>query len=143
MEKKISLLEALTGFNYELSYLDGSKITIATAPQEIISHGQVKVVKNKGMPFYKDAFSHGNLYIKFNVEFPARGQLKNEQIEALKTILPGPKQSVLDKKKNYELLEDFDEHETNPHEEGGRNKGDDEEDEEMSHGGQRVQCAQS
>jgi DnaJ family protein A protein 2 len=32
MEKKISLLEALTGFNYELSYLDGSKITIATAP---------------------------------------------------------------------------------------------------------------
>lgn len=45
-------------------------------PGEVISHDEFKVVKGKGMPFYKDAMAHGNLYIKFIVEFPKRGQLK-------------------------------------------------------------------
>jgi DnaJ-class molecular chaperone len=36
-------------------------------PNEVISHNEVKTVKGKGMPFWKDAMGHGNLYIKFNV----------------------------------------------------------------------------
>ena len=39
MEKKITLLEALTGLNFELKLLDNSKITISTMPGEVIPHG--------------------------------------------------------------------------------------------------------
>jgi len=27
------------------------------------------------MPFWKDAFSHGNLYVKFIVDFPKKGEI--------------------------------------------------------------------
>lgn len=38
-EKKISLLEALTGFSLEIKHLDGSSLKIATAPGDVIAHG--------------------------------------------------------------------------------------------------------
>jgi len=46
---------------------------VATKPNEVIAHEEIKSVKGKGMPFYKDAFSNGNLYIVFKVEFPKKG----------------------------------------------------------------------
>jgi len=61
--KKISLLEALTGVTIEIEHLDGKKITIATAPGEVLSNAELKTIKNLGMPFYKDGMSNGNLYI--------------------------------------------------------------------------------
>jgi len=54
MKKKISLLEALTGFHTTVEHLDGSKFIISSIPGEIIEEGQKKVIKNKGMPFYRD-----------------------------------------------------------------------------------------
>jgi len=65
--KKITLLEALTGFHFELEHLDKTKLTIATAPNEIISDNEIKTIKGKGMPFFKDSMLHGNLFIKFSV----------------------------------------------------------------------------
>jgi len=65
MKKKISLLEALTGFHFTIEHLDHSKLTIATAPGEVISDGNKKTLKNKGMPFFHDNISHGNLIIDF------------------------------------------------------------------------------
>jgi len=41
------------------------------------------------MPFYKDNFSNGNLYIQFKVEFPKKGSLKKEHVDLLKKGLPG------------------------------------------------------
>jgi len=38
IEKKISLLEALTGFHFSLKMLDGTNLIVATAPGEVISH---------------------------------------------------------------------------------------------------------
>jgi len=70
LEKKISLLEALTGFNFALKHLDGESITIASNPGEIISSGATKTIRDKGMPFFKDAMSYGNLFIKFTIDFP-------------------------------------------------------------------------
>lgn len=40
MEKKITLLEALTGFTLEVKHLDGAILKIATAPGDVISHGK-------------------------------------------------------------------------------------------------------
>lgn len=66
-EKKISLLEALTGINFELKHLDGKKFKITTLPNEILSHNEIKCIKGKGMPFFKDSLSFGNLYVKIIV----------------------------------------------------------------------------
>ena len=88
IEKKISLLESLTGFNFEVPHLDGSKIVVTTIPGDIISPNSVKTIKGKGMPFFKDNYTFGNLFVKFNVEFPAHGSLKSKDIDALKSIFP-------------------------------------------------------
>ena len=45
-------------------------------PGEVISHGQTKLIRNQGMPFFKDEMGSGNLFVKFDVEFPKKGQLK-------------------------------------------------------------------
>ena len=73
VEKKISLLEALTGFTMEIKQLDGTILKIATAPGDVISHGklnnkclkliliyqeQIKTVKRKGMPFCHGSWEH-------------------------------------------------------------------------------------
>jgi len=38
MKKKISLLEALTGFTFKFNHLDGREVQVATMPGEVISH---------------------------------------------------------------------------------------------------------
>ena len=39
VDRKISLFEALTGTAFYIEHLDGKKLLIATAPQEIINPG--------------------------------------------------------------------------------------------------------
>jgi DnaJ family protein A protein 2 len=139
-KKKISLYEALTGCAFYVEHLDGKKLLITTAPKEIISPGTTKQLNQKGMPFYKDSMSHGNLYIIFDVEFPKYSELKN--IENLKQILPVPKDLITNIDKNKcEVLDDFDEDGINSHPEGGKGKKHSEDDEDEPRG-QRVQCAQ-
>lgn len=41
MRKEISLLEALTGINFEIIHLDGEKVKVVTYPGEIISPSRV------------------------------------------------------------------------------------------------------
>ena len=67
IEKKISLLEALTGVYFEVKHLDGEILKIATPPGKYIENNKVQTIEGKGMPFFKDAFTHGNLYVKFLV----------------------------------------------------------------------------
>lgn len=43
------------------------------------------------MPFFKDSMCYGNLIVKFDVEFPKKGEITPSNIETLKKILPGPK----------------------------------------------------
>jgi len=140
-KKNISLYEALTGCSFVLEHLDGRKLNITTAPGEIISPGALKQLSRKGMPFYKDAMSHGNLYITFNVEFPKKGEIKNP--EELKKILPCPSNVPQFDKKTAEYLEEYDETSKTATADGSRGRGDDDdEEEEGARGGQRVQCAQ-
>lgn len=48
-----------------------------------------KQLSRKGMPFYKDAMSHGFLYIDFDVQFPKSGEIKNA--DELKKVRKGKK----------------------------------------------------
>lgn len=127
-DKEITLLEALTGVIFELEYFEGKILTIANKPFDTISHEQIKTIKDKGMPFYKDNFKNGNLYIRFTVAFPKKGDLNEKDIPKLRSLLPGPKFVPLDKSKKFEYMDEFDEDDLNPSPEGGKGKEDDEED---------------
>lgn len=53
-KKTASLIEALLGFNFKLSHLNGREYTIYSRAGEVVGDHDKKVVKGLGMPFYKD-----------------------------------------------------------------------------------------
>lgn len=63
--KKITLLEALTGFEFTLKHLDGTVHQISLLKNEVISDQENKIVRGLGMPFYKDPMNFGNLIVQF------------------------------------------------------------------------------
>ena len=80
--KKLTLKEALTGFTFELKFLQDTTYTINNHSGKIIGPGYQKYVSKMGM---KRKGSVGNLIILFDVEFPKT--LSVEQIKSLTKIL--------------------------------------------------------
>lgn len=83
MDQEITLLEALTGKNLELTTLEGRNLTIPL--NDIIKPGYEMIVPNQGMPISKEPNKRGNLRIKFDVKYPSR--LTNEQKADLRRVL--------------------------------------------------------
>lgn len=81
LNKKISLKEALCGFDFLINYFNNRKFTIKNE-DNIIRPGFSKVVPGLGL---KRGEHKGNLIITFDVEFPEK--LDDNVIETLKTIL--------------------------------------------------------
>ena len=96
IQKKITLLEALTGYKFTITHLDGSTHLIQSGPGEIVKPGDVKTVEELGMPLFKLTFKNGNLFIYFDVEFPPPAYFQPPAIEALKAALPPPDQAIMD-----------------------------------------------
>lgn len=88
MIKKITLSEALLGFQFTFNHLDGRKIVVSSEPNQIITPHSIKVIQHEGMPKRGNQFEKGDLYIKFEIEFPNSSQITNEFKDALKTCLP-------------------------------------------------------
>ena len=85
------------------------------------------------MPTYKNPFEKGRLIITFHVNFPET----LEKIPAIEKILPARKEVIVPDDVEEHELEEFD-----PEEERMRQEAYNEDsDEELGHGGQRVQCA--
>ena len=139
IEQKISLIESLSGFSFNINHLNGTKITIQTENKEIIQHLQTKKVANMGMPHNKSVINCGDLFIVFNVIFPK--VISDENLAQLKAILPGPILPKLVETKNiYKMT-------TAPDIKSGFSKApkqtmdEEEEEEERSiPGGQKVDC---
>ena len=70
MEKEITLLEALTGCNFVIDFLDGSKFRVQSQAGQTIKPDQLMTVEEKGLPFHKNPYKFGNLFILFSVKFP-------------------------------------------------------------------------
>ena len=147
IEKEITLLQALTGVDFVLTHLDGKKIRIKNKPGEVIKPDEIKTVEGHGMPYHKQTFKFGNLFVVFKVVFP--DALKPDQISKIDQALSTQK----NKNKDVEMevaetcnIIDYKEFHRNTHHEGGQEgngNGSDEEGEGHGHGGrQRVQCAQ-
>lgn len=148
MEKSIPLIEALGGVQFTLQHLDDRVLYIKTDKGEIIKPGDIRVIAGEGMPKHKSPFEKGNLYIKFNIEFPKPGSLTDSHIQQLEKILtpprtPAPKVTQEMEKVSLGKVSEQDARRSQgqSHHNHGAHMEDDE-DEPEGQGGQRVQCAQ-
>ena len=146
LEKEITLLQALTGVDFVLTHLDGKKIRIKNKAGEVIKPDDIKTVEGHGMPYHKQPFKFGNLFVVFKVTFP--DSLKPDQISKIGEALASQKKK--DKDVDMEVSEtvsmiEFKDFHRNTHHEGGQEgngNGSDEEGDGAGHGGgQRVRCA--
>ena len=81
LEKKITLKDALCGFSFEITYINGKSYTLNNNSGNIIPHGFRKVIPNMGLE--RDQHK-GNMFIEFNVQFPDK--LSESIITSLKKI---------------------------------------------------------
>ncbi|XP_022756958.1 dnaJ protein homolog 2-like [Durio zibethinus] len=88
VEHNLSLTEALCGFQFALTHLDGRQLLIKSNPGEVIKPGQYKAINDEGMPHHQRPFMKGSLFIHFNVDFPESGVISPEQCRTLETLLP-------------------------------------------------------
>lgn len=145
IDMKISLLEALAGFKFNIQHLDGNKVSIETGKDEITSHKQTKMVQNLGMPHHRSPMTHGELFVHFSVEFPTK--VTQEQVEVLRKVLPGPLLPKYDETPRKYILAKALESKSNDKQRNQNFEQEDEEDEDEghghgAHGGQRVECNQ-
>lgn len=84
----IGLVEALCGFQFTLAHLDGRHLVIKYPPGKVIEPGCTRVVRGEGMPQYRNPFEKGDLYIKFDVQFPESGWISTEKLTELEDLLP-------------------------------------------------------
>jgi DnaJ family protein A protein 2 len=143
MQQNIPLVNALTGYSFEVNHLDGKKILIHTPPGMIIQPDAVLEVIDQGMPIYSYPFEHGSLYVKFNVIFPTK--IEPDQCDILKSALPGllvHPNSNADTTKA--LLQPIDKQRSHDRSQQYRERNAYSSDEEEEHGqrGSNVQCAQ-
>ncbi|KAK1354522.1 dnaJ protein-like [Heracleum sosnowskyi] len=144
VEHTLSLTEALCGYQFVLTHLDGRHLLIKSNPGEVIKPDQFKSISDEGMPMYQRGFMKGNLYVHFNVEFP--DSLTVDQVKALEAILP-PKPAQQMTPMELDECEETTLHDVNIEEEMRRKQAQAQqeaydEDEDMHGGAQRVQCAQ-
>ncbi|CAI0447544.1 unnamed protein product [Linum tenue] len=145
VEHTLSLTEALCGFQFVITHLDGRQLLIKSLPGEVVKPDSFKAVNDEGMPLYRKPFLKGKLYIHFTVDFP--DSLTPDQVKSLETVLPAKQPSGLTEMELDEC-EETTLHDVNIEEEMRRKQQQaqreayDEDDDEMPGGAQRVQCAQ-
>ncbi len=88
---------------------------------------------NEGMPLHRDPQTKGKLLIKYTVKFPTSEFAAQDQLKALRKLLPKPeKQIIPDGAERHVLMES-----------DGRGLNRDEEYEQNYHAGPGVQCRSS
>lgn len=70
MEKEITLLESLTGCDFTVDFLDGSKLRVQSKPGQVIKPDTLMTIEDKGLPFHKNPYRFGNMFVLFRVKFP-------------------------------------------------------------------------
>jgi len=71
MDRKVSLLDALTGVRFSVKHLDGSDILVSCGEGQVVQPGEIWTMAGRGMPRHGHAGAHGDLLVRFDVEFPA------------------------------------------------------------------------
>lgn len=92
---RITLLEALQGFSRSvLTHLDGRRLHLTKARGDVVRPGQVDVVHGEGMMDQRRSERRGDLFLRYEIEFPTDEWARNADEAALSTLLP-PKRTDL------------------------------------------------
>lgn len=146
--KTLSLNEALCGFEWMITHLDGREIVVKNLPGEVIkpvtSQGTpfVKIVPNEGMPSLGNPFVKGNLYVLFKIQFPTDGDLSASVIKTLQNTLPNPS-GTLDYDENVAEVVSLEHADLRTFGKGGAESQTSAYDSDEEGPGQAVQCEQS
>ena len=81
----INFIDSIIGFNFLFKHLDNTQFIISS--DDFIKNNDIKVIKNKGMPYNSSSNVFGDLIIKFNIIYPQNIDFKHHQ--TLKNIF-GP-----------------------------------------------------
>lgn len=87
IKKTISLRDALTGVKFDVKHLDGRNLTVTSPGREIVKPGDVKAIREEGMPLPRNPMNKGNLYVVFDIEFPKPDALEGK-LQELRGLLP-------------------------------------------------------
>eukprot|EP00043_Microstomoeca_roanoka_P009257 m.88133 g.88133 ORF g.88133 m.88133 type:complete len:404 (+) comp14530_c1_seq1:231-1442(+) len=89
MKKKIGLTEALCGFDFGITHLDGRVLHVKCPPGEVVAPDSIKIVKGEGFPEHRRIFDKGDLFILFEVDFSMPEELRStEHLKKLEALLP-------------------------------------------------------
>jgi len=142
MLKKIKLVEALGGFQFQITHLDGRVLLVKSSPGEVIKPGDYRWVEGEGMTQHRNPFDKGRLKIVFDVEFPAPSTLNPQQIKVLQSVLP-PAAAPQPLPAEYEEVNPITAEEApGTRRRGAREAYDDDDDEDGHHRAGGVQCHQ-
>lgn len=145
MEHKLTLQEALCGYEIYITHLDDRVLRVRSNPGEVITPGDIKCISGEGMPGYKRPYEKGRLIIRFDVVFPKT--LTPDAVKLLEKALPKPSQSKPLKVKEEDIedvtLMEFTGAERGSGGRGGHREAYDEDEEDGRHGHPGgVPCAQ-
>ncbi|CAM9231972.1 unnamed protein product [Heterosigma akashiwo] len=139
MSKKITLVEALCGYEFTVTHLDGRVLKISSKPGEVVKPDELRMVDGEGMPHHGNPFTKGRLFILFKVQFPANYSLEASQVALLEQALGADRPQVeLDGEEEECETEAVDLSQFGSGPRGGARQAYDSDDE--GQGGQRVQC---
>ncbi|KAK8747223.1 hypothetical protein OTU49_016691 [Cherax quadricarinatus] len=139
MKQTITLTEALCGFSRVVKHLDGRNLLIKHPPGSVLVPGCVRGIEKEGMPFHKNPFEKGDLYVRIEVEFPDNYFASEGKLKELEAILGGrPAAPALPEDAEEVNMSDIEE---TPSMGGNRGQYYDEDDDHPHMGGQHVQCA--
>lgn len=140
VEKEISLVESLCGVSFTIEHLDGRTLLVKTDPGMVLEPDCIKTIPGEGMPLYGNRTLHGNLFIKFRVQFPE--YLSEEQRTLLDRVLgPRPQLSLNGTEEHVEQVSMID-YRPEHGKDSQRSENAYDEDDEGMESGPRVQCAQ-
>jgi DnaJ-class molecular chaperone len=91
----LTLVEALTGFTFPIHHLDGRTLLVKSEPGGVVKPGDIKALREEGMPMVRNPYVRGNLYVEFDVTFPTAAQLSEASKKILKQVLPPPAPEAL------------------------------------------------
>jgi len=91
LNREISLLEALTGFEIQVQHIDGRILKVKAPSNTVTKPGDIHVLEEQGMPIKGRPSSHGRLFIKYSVKFPDAKDMKSNNVrQKLREALPRP-----------------------------------------------------
>jgi len=110
MEHKLSLVEALLGFEFAFRHLDDHVVVVKSVAEHVTSSGELVTVEGEGMPLPKRSNEKGDLYIKFSIQMPTTAELGTlESKTQLRSLFPKVSALPLIQEKEEYTAKSFDE----------------------------------